>query len=171
MITGRRVRLRALERSDLELWREWINDPEIAAMLDRVLPVSPPEHERFFERCVIGNEHAVWFGIEDAETRRYIGNVWLWNIDNRHRRAEVRTFIGERSAWGSGAGSEGLSLIAVYAFQQLGLHKVFAYVMARNPRGRRALMKAGYHEEARLVGEAFWDGQFQDVWRMARLSC
>ncbi|HVA38729.1 MAG TPA: GNAT family protein [Candidatus Dormibacteraeota bacterium] len=170
MLAGERVRLRALEPRDLERWRGWVNDPEIAAFVDRVLPVSPPEHESFFERWVVGNEHAVWFAIEGSEGSGYLGNAWLWGIDHRHRRAEVRIIIGERSAWGHGVGSEALQLLSDYAFGKLGLHKLFAYVMARNPRARGAFLKSGFREEARLTEEVFWDGRFEDVWRFARLA-
>ncbi len=161
------VTLRPLERTDIERWRLWVNDPEIAGLLDRVLPVSQPEHERFFEIAVIGNPHAIWFALE-SPAGDYIGNVWLWDVDSRHRRAEVRVLIGERSSWGTGAGTEALQILSDYAFQKLGIHKLYAYVHARNPRAVRAFEKAGYVQEARLRREAFWDGEFDDVLRFAR---
>jgi len=170
VIEGERVRLRAIERADLPRWREWINDPEIAAFVDRILPVTQPEHESFFETAVMNNPSAVWFAIEDKAKGEYVGNVWLWNIDTRNRRAEVRIIVGERRCWGGGYGSEALALLARYAFDKAGLHKVYAFVMERNPRARAAFHKAGFLDEARLVGEAFWDGTFHDVWRLYRLQ-
>ena len=167
-LQGSNVVLRPLEPADLERWRAWVNDPEIAAYLDRVLPVSRPEHERFFELAVIGNQRAVWFALENpAAKNAYIGNVWLWDIDQRHRRAEVRILIGERSAWGTGAGSQALTLLSNYAFSKLGLHKLYAYVHARNPRAAHVFEKAGYVQEACLKEEAFWDGAYQDIFRYA----
>ena len=167
-LEGGSVVLRPLERSDLERWREWVNDPEIAAFLDRVLPVSQPEHERFFEVAVVGNERAVWFALERPGDGRYLGNVWLWDLDQRHRRAEVRILVGERSAWGTGVGTEALELLASYAFGKLALHKLYAYVHARNPRAAKAFLKASFVEEARLRDEAFWDGVPGDVLRFGR---
>ncbi len=38
-LEGRTVILRPLDRADLERWRAWVNDPEIAGLLDRALPV------------------------------------------------------------------------------------------------------------------------------------
>lgn len=170
MIPGTIVSLVALEREHIETWRRWVNDPEIAAFVDRVLPVTEFEHERFFERYVQDNPSAVWFGIRSEKLGRYVGNVWLWNINPRHRNAELRILIGDREAWGSGAGTEAIKLLSVHAFAQMGLHKVYAYVMARNPRAKTAFEKAGYLQEAILREECFWDGTFSDVSRMSRFA-
>jgi RimJ/RimL family protein N-acetyltransferase len=169
MLAGTLVRLGPLEREHLAAWRGWANDPDIALLLDRVLPVSEPEHERFFERHVCDNAKAVWFSVLAEADRRHIGNVWLWDIDQRHRRAEARVMIGERAFWGSGAGSEAIALLAEFAFEKMGLHKVYAYVMERNPRARAAFEKALFVEEALLREEAYWNGTYGDVRRMMRL--
>lgn len=162
--------LRPIERSDIERWRSWVNDPETAAYLDRVLPVTAAEHEVFFERAVVGNSTAVWYAVELVTNRVYVGNVWLWNISPRNRNAEVRVLIGEREAWGTGAGTEAIELLARHAFERLALHKLYAYVMERNPRARASFEKAGFKLEAVLREENFWDGRFQDVFRMTRFE-
>lgn len=169
IINGDAVRLRPIERSDVERWRTWINDPEIAGYLDRVLPVTSAEHEAFFERAVIGNDTAVWYAIEDA-AGQYVGNVWLWNVNGRHRSAELRIVIGERSAWGTGIGRASIEALTTYAFDSLGLHKVYAYVMARNPRAVKSFERAGYVREALLHDEVFWNGVFEDVHRLYKLG-
>jgi len=170
MIESGRVILRALERSDLERWRSWVNDPEIAALVDRILPVTQPEHEDFFDRAVMRNTSAIWFAMVDPSTKEYIGNVWLWDIDSRHRRAEVRIIIGSRAHWGGGYGSEALRLVSDYAFAKVGLHKVYAFVLARNARALASFHKAGFKDEARLAEEIYADGRFDDVWRVYRLA-
>ena len=167
---GEGIELRPLVRSDLERWRAWINDPEIASYLDRVLPVSEPEHEQFFERSVVGNASAVWYAIDRLPDRSHIGNVWLWNVSSRNRNAELRIVIGDRSAWGTGAGTQAVRLLTQYGFDRLGLHKIYAYVMERNPRAKAAFEKAGYSLEATLRDENFWEGRFADVYRLARVN-
>jgi len=169
MLAGVGVSLGALEREHLASWRGWVNDPEIAMLVDRVLPVSEAEHRCFFERHVCDNASAVWFSMLSGAEKRHIGNAWLWNIDQRHRRGEVRALIGERAFWGSGAGSEAIGLLSEFAFEKMGLHKLYAYVMERNPRARRAFEKASFTEEALLREEVYWDGSYGNVWRMMRL--
>ncbi len=170
VISGTLVTLVPLCREYLERWREWVNDGEVAELLDRVLPVTDDEHERYYRDAVVENRHAVWFAVESNDDHEYVGNVWLWNMDSRHRRAEVRILIGESRARGRGYGAEALVLLRDHAVRKLGLHKLYAYVHVRNPSARAAFERAGFHLEATLKAEAFWDGSFRDVWRMAYLA-
>ena len=46
IIYGKRIRLRSAERSDLERFIEWINDPEVTAGLTLFLPMSSVDEEK-----------------------------------------------------------------------------------------------------------------------------
>jgi [ribosomal protein S5]-alanine N-acetyltransferase len=162
------VRLRAVEQTDVEQWRAWINDPEVMDGLDRVLPATEDEHRNFIERNISGNPSAVWFSIEFDG--KYVGNIWLWDMHSRHRRGEVRLFIGDAETRGRGAGVAAIRAIAAYAFDKLGLHKLVAYVHESNEPSRKAFEAAGFFEEAVLRDEAFRDGGFRAVRRMARFG-
>lgn len=145
-----------------------MNDPDISRLLGRALPVSDSEHERWFED-VKSRTDAVHFAIETREGGHHVGNVWLWDIDNRHRKAEIRIVIGDRAARGRGIGSEALSLICAYASERLNLHKVYAYVLGDNQRALRAFEKAGFAVEG-VLKEDRWDGsRYTDVYLLGRL--
>lgn len=47
MIYGERIRLRASERSDLQQFAAWLNDPEIRQGLAHYRPFSMVEEERW----------------------------------------------------------------------------------------------------------------------------
>ena len=163
------VILRAVEARDTAQWRAWINEPEVMHGLDRVLPATELDHERFIERHVAGNDSSVWFSV-DATDGTYVGAIWLWDVHWRHRRAEVRLFIAHPKYRGRGLGTSAISAIATYAFESLGLHKLYAYVHESNERSRRAFEAAGFALEATLADEAFRDGAYNDVWRFAKFS-
>jgi RimJ/RimL family protein N-acetyltransferase len=163
------VTLRAVEARDLAVWRDWINRPDVMDGLDRVLPATEEEHRSFVERHVAGNQSAVWFSM-DAGDGTYVGAAWLWDIHWRHRRAEVRLFVGHPDYGGQGIGAQAIAAIAEYAFGTLGLQKLYAYVHVSNPRSLRAFEKAGFGQEALLRGEAFRDGAFTDVVRLAAFA-
>ena len=163
------VTLRAVEQRDVDQWREWINRPDVMEGLDRVLPATEEEHRRFIERNVAGNTSSVWFSIE-AEDGTYVGNIWLWDLHWRHRRAEVRLFVAHPDYQGRGLATAALERVANYAFNDLGLHKLYAYVHSSNERSRRAFESAGYVEEATLRSEAYRDGHFTDVWRLCKVA-
>jgi RimJ/RimL family protein N-acetyltransferase len=136
-------------------------------VLDRVWPVSDVEHERWFAEMPHHHDR-VYFAIESSESGHHIGNTWLWDIDRRHRRAELRIVVGERASHGHGCGTEAIELMAGYALAALELHKVLAYVLATNPRARRAFEKAGFELEGTLRQDRWMDDRYVDVDILAR---
>jgi len=166
---GKHVRLRSLRPADHGPWLEWINHPAVMEGLDRALPATSEQHERYIRANVTERSDAVWFAVETAQQDQFVGVVWLWDVNTRHRRAEVRIVI-DPTASGRGYGSDAVRALSEYAFGTLGLHKLYAYVHERNPRSRAAFERAGFTLEATLEGEAFWNGSFAAVWRLARFA-
>lgn len=168
MYKGRKVTLRAFEREDAEAYRAYVNDAEIAALVDRAKPVTRLEHERWYEALVSSDRNCV-FAVTDNGDGHFIGLVWLFGIDWRHRTAEVRIVIGDRRAWGGGRGTEALRIAGDVAFAGLNLEKVWADVLAVNPRAVAAFEAAGFVREGLLRGDRVEDGRRVDVVRLARL--
>jgi RimJ/RimL family protein N-acetyltransferase len=155
------MRLRAPEERDFAQWLEWVNDPAVMEGLDRARPVTEEEHRHFVERAPI-------FAIE-TDDGNYAGNVWLWDVHERHKRAEVRLFIGP-PYHGRGLATAAIGAVARRAFVEMGLHKLYAFVHASNERSKRAFLSAGFAVEGTLREEAFRDGAFRDVYRLARIA-
>lgn len=163
------VVLRAVEARDVAQWRDWINRPDVMHGLDRVLPATEEDHARFIQRHIAGNQSGVWFSL-DAADGVYVGAIWLWDIHWRHRRAEVRLFVAHPDYQGRGLARSAITAMAAYAFDSLGLHKLYAYVHASNERSRRAFEAAGFSIEATLANEAFREGSYTDVLRVVKFS-
>ena len=169
MSDGLQVTLVPFERKHLDATLAWNNDPELARLLDRPRTIDADEHQRWFEGLA-NRADTIFRAIHQEPNGRHIGNVWLADVDRRHRKGEVRVMIGERSALGAGAGSKALDLMARYAFDVIGLHRVYAYVLALNPRARRAFEKAGFVLEGTLLDDR-WDGtRFTDVFLLGRVN-
>jgi UDP-4-amino-4,6-dideoxy-N-acetyl-beta-L-altrosamine N-acetyltransferase len=161
------VRLTLLERRHLEKTLEWANDPEVMRLLNRAHTVSRDEHEHWFAGLQ-KREDCCYFAIETVDGV-HLGNVWLWDIDARHRRAELRIVMGLDSR-DKGVGTEAISRLCEYAFERLNLHRVYAYVLAINPRARRSFEKAGFVLEGTLR-EDRWTGEaFTDVYLLGKLN-
>jgi RimJ/RimL family protein N-acetyltransferase len=165
---GNLVRLRPLDRCHLEATRSWANDQELARLLDRAWPVTDVEHERWFA-ALPSNPDCSFHAVETVPDGRHVGNVWLHGIDWRHRKAEVRIVLGDRSGTGRGLGPEALQLICRHAFERLNLHKVYAYVLDFNPPARRAFEKAGFTVEGVLREDRWAGDRYCDVYLLARL--
>ena len=162
------VSLRPLELRHLEKTREWANDPELMRLLNRAQPVSESVHAEWFA-SLNDRKDCRYFAIETVAQNIHVGNVWLWDIDPRHRRAELRIVMGTEYT-GKGAGTEAIARLCDYAFRELNLHKVYAYVLAINPRARRAFEKAGFVLEGRLREDRWIGDTFVDVYLLAKFS-
>ena len=169
LLCGRLVRLRAIESDEFETWRGWINRADVMDGMDREVRPSADEHRRFVETAVAAQQ-AVFLGIETLDTPRLIGVVWLWDLSERHRRAEVRILIGDPDTRGHGFGTDAIEAIAAYAFEQRALRKLYAYVHAQNGASRRAFERAGFTLEATLEREAMRDDREADVFRLRRFA-
>ena len=166
MYRGKQISLRPFEREDAEKYRQWINDPELLSLVDRVLPVTAEEHRRWYE-SIISDPRAVIFAIDVLSDRRFVGCIWLHGIDYRHRHAEVRIVIGDKEYWGKGKGEEAISILVQFAYKQLNLHKLYAYVLATNARALGVFEKGGFVREGILKQERYIDGAYVDVVRLA----
>jgi ribosomal-protein-alanine N-acetyltransferase len=166
---GKIIRLRPLEWADAEIYRKWVNDPEIMSLVDRVLPVTAEDHRRWYE-ALSRDSHTVIFAVDSLVEKNFIGCVWLYSIDYRHRHAEVRIVIGDKRSWGKGGGREALRLLSKFAFEKLNLHKVYAFVLSTNQRALDAFEKIGFSREGLLKQERFVDGDFVDVIRFGLVN-
>jgi RimJ/RimL family protein N-acetyltransferase len=156
-----------LDRRHADRARAWANDVELARLLDRARPVSDVEHEKW-SAGLYGHDDSVYFAIETPESR-HVGNIWLWAIDARHRKAEIRIVIGETQSLGRGLGSEAIRLLADYARDRLNLRRLYAYVLAINPRARRAFEKTGFELEGIMRQDRWVGDSYADVFVLGRL--
>ena len=164
-----RLELVPLDRPHLARTREWANDPELMRLMDRKQPVSPVEHEAWFASLPRRTDCA-YFAIETVDGRTHIGNVWLWDIDRRHRKAELRVVVGDRGARGKGLGAEAIDRLCRYAFEKLDLHRVYAYVLGINPSARKAFERAGFSLEGTLRDDRWAVDRFIDSYLLARVN-
>jgi RimJ/RimL family protein N-acetyltransferase len=168
LLEGALVKLRAFEPEDAERYRVWVNDPEIGQLIDRAGPVTPAEHAAWY-RGLVASPTAAVFAVERLSDGQFIGLVWLYDIHPRHRRAEVRIVIGERSAWGGGYGKDALRVLVRFGFGPLGLEKLWADVLVTNPRAVRAFERAGFKREGLLEGDRALGAGRVDVVRLGIL--
>jgi len=168
------ITLAPFDEGKLNTYLKWVNDPEIGALIDHVLPVTRTEHSQWHLR-LISDADTVVFSImstshkDITETPVYIGNVWLVGINWRHRNAEVRILIGEKYMWGRGCGTKALDLITRFSFDSLNLHKVYAYVLEENERAVKAFRATGFTPEGVLRDDRFLNGKYKNVMLMAQL--
>ena len=71
--------------------------------------------------------------------------------------------IGNKDYWGKRAGEAGLVFGLRFAFEDLGLRKIFGGIYSKNLTARFLSKKIGFVEEARLKEKGYVDGELDDV--------
>ena len=171
MLYGKRIRLRGNERSDLPSFVEWLNDPEVKRYLSMSLPISQATEEQWFENMLKRppEEQSLGIEIKNGDGWRLIGNCGIFDINWRARCAEVGLFIGDKSCWNQGYGTEVMLRLLKHGFGTLNLNRIFLRVDAENLGGIRAYEKAGFVHEARLREADFHGGKYSDYLIMSVL--
>ncbi|MBI9043380.1 MAG: GNAT family N-acetyltransferase [Anaerolineaceae bacterium] len=171
MLIGKRVRLRAIERMDLELYVKWLNDPEVRRHLTIYQPMSMAQEETWYENNLKNslNEQPLAIEIDKSGKWTLIGNIGLMDFDYRIQSAELGLFIGDKREWGKGYGKDAICLMLTHAFNSLNLNRVFLRVYEDNSRGIRLYEKIGFIHEGRLREAVFDSGSFKDVLIMSIL--
>ena len=172
MIQGERIRFRAPTRSDLPQFVAWLNDPEVIAGLLVALPMSLEDEEAWFTGMLNRPlaEHPMVIEIQHGEDWIPVGNCGFHNIDWRARAAEVGIFIGEKSLWNQGYGSEAMGLLLKHGFNTLNLNRIALDVYESNPRAIRSYEKAGFVHEGRKRQAMYKDGSYIDILIMSVLK-
>jgi len=170
MLKGNKVRVRSLEREDLPRVWQWFNDEDV--MYYWASPgsmVSMAELERHFSKSLEATDYGRWFIIED-EGQRPIGLMMYFNLDRRHRRAEVGILIGEKDCWDKGYGTEAMIIFLDYLFNELGLHRVYLHTQDYNLRAFKSYEKCGFVKEGVVRERYFIKGKYHDGFLMSILS-
>ena len=172
IIYGKRVRLRGVERRDLEKFVEWINEPDVTDGLSLFLPMSSVDEEKWFDTAMQRpqEEKPLVIDMKDGDGWRLIGNSSFFDFDWFARSAEVGIMIGDKTVWGQGYGTEVMTLLLRHGFETLNLNRVYLRVHADNKRAIRTYEKTGFVHEGRLRQAIYKCGKYGDLLYMSVLS-
>jgi len=172
MITGKNVRLRAMQRSDLPLFVRWFADPDVREYLMVHALYSLDTEEAWYEnmRKRPTEEHPMMIEILVDSGWQPVGDITLIEIDWINRQAEVGVMIGEKTYWNRGFGTQAMQLMLHYAFDIINLNRVSLKVYEPNIRGIRCYEKAGFIKEGCLREAQYLNGKYVNVWMMGILK-
>ena len=163
MITGKKVRLRALERSDLPKICQWLNDEEV--MYYWAHPgntTSLAEVERWFDDELERRRQDRKDYIIETLDGVAIGRISYEHLSIKGRNAELGILIGEKDYWDKGYGTDAVMTLLNYLFNELQLHKVYLSTQSYNTRAQRCYEKCGFVREGVHRESAFVKGKYYD---------
>jgi RimJ/RimL family protein N-acetyltransferase len=172
MIYGKRIRLRGVEKADIQKYYDWINDPEVNEGLAVDLPMSTLDEERWLERTSQAEpaEKPLAIEMRSGSHWKLIGNCGFIHIEWRNRAAELGIMIGEKALWNKGYGTETMLLLLKHGFETLNLNRIYLRVYSTNPRAMRAYEKAEFVLEGTMRAGVYKNGKYADVHFMSVLS-
>ncbi len=154
------IELRDLASGDEELLYRWRGEPEVARWMSDADVSGREAHRAWFSALSSDPDLCGWMIQRGG---RPAGLLTLTGLAGHHRRAAWNWFVGDREARGRGVGRAAQVLGLDRAFNDLGLHKVWAEVMADNDAALKIQTAAGFRREGYLVGHVLKDGAPRDV--------
>ena len=138
-----RLFLRPFKIGDAPEVRLLAGDERVA---DMVATIPHPYPEGLAERWIAGhkekwsNAELASFAIVTKEDGQLIGCISAMNMDGSE--AEIGYWIGV-NYWGNGFATEACRMLVAFCFEQLGLERIHARHLDRNPSSGRVLTKSG----------------------------
>jgi ribosomal-protein-alanine N-acetyltransferase len=160
-----RLQLRALQPIDAEAVLRLGGDPVIAETMISVphpLPRAIVEEWIACSEATNGSSPHRYFAAVRSADQELVGVVALRHIDREHLQAELSFWIG-RPHWGQGLAVEAAAAIVGFAFEALGVNRLEAYHMVRNPASGHVLQRMGFEREGVLRERVRRAGRFEDV--------
>ncbi|UCB51702.1 MAG: GNAT family N-acetyltransferase [Candidatus Zixiibacteriota bacterium] len=162
MIEGKKVRIRAIEKTDIDEIMKWVNDREVMDNLIMRYPVSRYQEEKWIEKALDDpNPRNKVFALETKDGV-YLGGIGLHRIDWENRSAEVGIVIGNKEYWNKGYGSDSMMTLLEFAFDRMNLHRVYLKVYDFNLRGIKSYEKCGFRREGVLRHDLYVNGEYHD---------
>ena len=156
--------LRGIKEDELELMLSWRNAPKVRENMYTRHEISLSEHLAWWER------------LSGREDQKYFMFDWLGNPVGVVGFSDV-DFVNKDSSWAfyaspsapRGTGSRMEYFAIEYAFNSLGLNKLYCEVLEFNAAVIRLHQKFGFKVEGVLREQHLYDGSFIDVYRLGLL--
>ena len=123
-------------------YRGFANDPDIFMDMGKfyVFEYDSQWADNYFDRQAARGRLLFAVMLEG----RPIGEVKLWDIDRENRECKLGIHLQSDAVKGRGFGTRAERLAVEYAFDELGLDRVWADAILKNTRSQHVLEKAGF---------------------------
>lgn len=159
-----RLIIRNVTKKDLSIIKKWLEDKEGRYFLLSRL-VNPPETiDEIFE-----DEKNI-LGLICLKDKTPIGLIAYLDIDEYHRKAELRKMIGVTKERGKGYGNEATKAWIEYGLFTLNLEKIYLTTINTDIKNIRINESLGFRVEGLLRNELKIDGEYHDVLQMSLLK-
>jgi RimJ/RimL family protein N-acetyltransferase len=172
-ILTERLLLRPLTAGDAEALLAYRGQPDVC----RYVPFEPMDRRVIAERLaaqwasttLTDEGQAVTLGIELARTGELVGDVVLFWRSREHLGGEIGYILNPGFA-GNGYATEAAHAMLRLGFEDLGLHRIVARIDERNEASAKVARRLGMRQEARLVRNEMFKGEWSTELDFAMLA-
>jgi len=164
MLKGKLVSLHAVEREDLERFRDWRNNPVFRKHFREYRELNMKQQVDWFEEKVVRDNTTLMFSIRRSEDNKLLGCCGFVYINWVHRHADLSLYIGWKDAYidGIGYADESCQLLLDYGFNELSLNKVWTEIYEFDEKKKRLYDKIGFNQDGLLRQNYWYDGKWWD---------
>jgi RimJ/RimL family protein N-acetyltransferase len=159
---------------DAEIEARWTHDAEYMRLLnlEPALPQSAAKLKKRYEKIEKEQDekkNLFYFTVRMRADDRLIGFARLYWIEWSNAGGLVQLGIGDPNDRRKGFGTQTLSLLLRYAFDELNLYRLTAVIPEYNPAALQLFSKAGFVEEVRRRKALNRDGKRWDLLNLGLL--
>ena len=144
VIETNRLILRSMIVSDIPALKKWMPDKSIYTYWGKGPSKAELNPELLFEKPERPTK-SLHLGIAEKDSNEVIGDLWVYLIEN-DRMAQVAIRLSKEKH-GKGYGTEALSAMTKFCFENTELQRLWTKVDVRNIASSRMLEKCGYTKE------------------------
>jgi RimJ/RimL family protein N-acetyltransferase len=166
-----RLLLRQFNRSDLETFLAYRNDPAVARYQSWEVPYPREKAIEFVQKMSIATpaqSSGLQLAVELKSTRAMIGDVAFFIQRDDDRQAMIGYSLA-RPFWRNGYATEAVSRLIAYLFDEMKLHRISAECDVENISSWRLLEKLGFRREAHLIENIYFKGAYGSEYHYAML--
>lgn len=156
------IRLRPIEREDLDILHKWRNDSNIFSQLGGgYFPVSKTEMSKWMDNFCKLDKKNIRLIIQYES--KPVGFISLTSINYINKNANLGIYIGESDYRGKGIASKSLNELEVFAREHLDIKKIKLLVNSNNLSAINLYLKNKYQKVGVLREERLIDNKWIDV--------
>jgi diamine N-acetyltransferase len=151
-LSGKNIRLRAIEPADLNNIYKWENDPDNWLISNTITPFSAHILNKYIEHAQKDIYEARQLRLmidlmnDSGAAEETIGTVDLFDFDPVHQRAGIGILIANQENRMKGFAYESLTILIRYAFETLHLHQLYCHIALDNQASLNLFKKLGFSE-------------------------
>lgn len=162
-IKGKQIYLRAMEREDMPLYQNMMNDSHISQEVVGWGPLVSSFQQNSWYESAVNDRHSQRFTIALCEDDMAVGTIILSDIDWQRRSAVHSIKLHRDCPKHKGIGTDALLTSMKYAFDEMNLHRLETTQIDYNKASLGLYEKCGWKREGVLRKAVYRNGSYHDV--------